>query len=59
VILVCIECPGKKACTLFFPDEERAGIKPEFCGPDEEGLMIKCHWIEVPEIEQEKLICVN
>lgn len=47
-ILVCQNCPGKKACTLFYPDEERVFI-PLMCGPDEEGYMKTAVWSEAPE----------
>jgi hypothetical protein len=47
-ILVCIECQGRKACTLFYPGEERT-IRPVLCGPDPEGVMKKPVWEKAPE----------
>ena len=44
---VCISCRQEKGCTLGpgYPD----GQKPVMCGPDIEGHMIACNWMEVPE----------
>jgi len=45
------------ACTLFFPDEERAVSKPMFCGPDAEGMMKMAKWIEVPKLLKKVALC--
>lgn len=47
-ILVCTECAGKKACTLFYPSDERV-FAPLFCGPNAEGYMKTPVWMEAPE----------
>jgi hypothetical protein len=57
-VFVCVQCPGKVACTLFYPEDERTIGKPAFCGPDSEGTMRMTKWMEVPK-DLQKLSFVN
>lgn len=41
-------CPGKKACTLFYPKEEREMI-PLICGVSKEGKINIAIWSEAPD----------
>jgi hypothetical protein len=43
---VCIRCAGvKDACTLH----SSRRMLPLTCGPDGQGYIVACDWLEVPE----------